>query len=166
MSSNPNTEQSETTSQTMDVQTAQRIEQEKLTRRSALRKLGFGAGMAAFALLGVDDMARMVGQRMERMAKDNRVAEQVAKEFQGMGVASATPLPNYPCISNYNCTGCGGSAATGQCCSGSSDPTACCGKSYGPSVGSGNTTACQQCCTNATTAGSTTQQNCMAMCVY
>ena len=150
MSSNPNIDSSNAEySKTMDVQTAQRVEQEKMTRRAALRKLGFGAGMAAFALLGVDDLARMVGQRMERMAGDNKVAEQVAKEFQGMGVALATPVPYYPCISNYDCTGCGGSAATGDCCSKSSDTTACCQKSYGPSSSNGDVAACQQCCTHA-----------------
>jgi hypothetical protein len=85
MSSNPNTEQSKT----MDVQTAQRVEQERMTRRAALRKLGFGAGLAAFSMLGVDDMARMVGKRMERIAGDNKVANQVAKEFQQAGVAFA-----------------------------------------------------------------------------
>lgn len=104
MSSNPNTDSNTAEqSETMDVQTAQRVEQEKLTRRAALRKLGFGAGMAAFALLGVDDLARMVGKRMERMAGDNKVAEQVAKEFQAVGVASANPSPYYspqPCCSH------------------------------------------------------------------
>ena len=119
MSSNPNTDSNNADdtqaehSKTMDVQTAQRVEQDKMTRRAALRKLGFGAGMAAFALLGVDDLARMVGQRMERMAGDNKVAEQVAKEFQGMGVVSAAPAPYYyspacqACEQHYqNCVEC------------------------------------------------------------
>ena len=83
------TEAMEPTEQPMDIETAQRVEQEKITRRAALRKLGFGAGFAAFALLGVDDLARMVGQRMERMAGDNRVAGQIAKEFQQAGIALA-----------------------------------------------------------------------------
>lgn len=74
---------------TMDVETARKVEQEKLTRRSALRKMGFGAGIAAFSLLGVDDFARMVGKRLERMAGDNKVAGQVAKEFQSAGIALA-----------------------------------------------------------------------------
>lgn len=73
----------------MDLDTARRIEQEKLTRRAALRKLGFGAGIAAFSLLGVDDFAHMVGKRLERMAGDNKVAGQVAKEFQSAGIALA-----------------------------------------------------------------------------
>ena len=108
MSSNLNTDSNHAEqSETMDVQTAQRVEQEKMTRRAALRKLGFGAGMAAFALLGVDDLARMVGKRMERMAGDNKVAEQVAKEFQGMGVALADGPSYYPYYSYSPCAGCG-----------------------------------------------------------
>ncbi len=53
-------------SEPMDVEAARRIEDGKLTRRAALRKLGFGAGVAAFSLLGVDDLARLVGQRLAR----------------------------------------------------------------------------------------------------
>jgi GNAT superfamily N-acetyltransferase len=99
----PNTEQNEPTEQPMDLATARRIEHEKMTRRAALRKLGFGAGMAAFALLGVDDFARMVGQRMERMAGDNKVALAVAREFQGAGIAFAGG-PSWACHScDDNC---------------------------------------------------------------
>lgn len=93
--------------ETMDIATAQRVEQEKMTRRAALRKLGFGAGMAAFALLGVDDFARMVGNRMERVAGDNKVVEQVAKEFQAMGLASADPGYPYYSQSDPACVACG-----------------------------------------------------------
>lgn len=102
--------------------------------RAALRKLGFGAGMAAFALLGVDDFARMVGQRM---AKDNKVAEQVAKEFQGMGVASATPISPPPYYYSPNCLGCctaSDPTLCQECCDGktkpSSDPNSPRGKCY------------------------------------
>ncbi len=105
MSSSLNTEQSTDSGteqvETMDLATAQRVEQEKMTRRAALRKLGFGAGFAAFALLGVDDFARMVGQRMERMAGDNKVAMQVAQEFQSAGIALASgPYYVVPCQSH------------------------------------------------------------------
>jgi len=120
MSSNPKTEQSKT----MDVQTAQRVEQGKMTRRAALRKLGFGAGLAAFSLLSVDDLARMVGQRMERMAGDNKVAGQVAKEFQQAGVAFAYPT-----------------SGSGGVCSGTGLP---CGDTPPPS-GPGPTVECQHC---------------------
>ena len=74
---------------TMDLETAQRVEREKMTRRAALRKLGYGAGIAAFSMLGVDDFARMAGSRMAQMAGDNKVATRVAKEFQEAGIANA-----------------------------------------------------------------------------
>lgn len=92
--------------ETMDLATAQRVEQERMTRRSALRKLGFGAGLAAFSLLGVDDLARMVGQRMERMAGDNKTAQAVAQEFQHAGIAlAAVYLDAYPCSQTNACQG-------------------------------------------------------------
>ncbi len=81
----------------------EQVEQERLTRRAALRKLGFGAGLSAFMLLGVDDLARMVGKEMERRAGDNKVAGQIAKEFQSAGVSladnSASDIP--PCSKPY-----------------------------------------------------------------
>ena len=87
--------------ETMDLETAQRVEQEKMTRRAALRKLGYGAGIAAFSMLGVDDFTRMVGQRLQRMAGDNKVASQIAREFQEAGVAMATAV-NPSCTYCYN----------------------------------------------------------------
>jgi hypothetical protein len=101
----PNTEQNEPTEQPMDLATALRIEREKMTRRAALRKLGFGAGLAVFSLLGVDDLARLVGQRMERMAGDNKVAEQIAKEFQQAGIAFAMG-PSGVCLGASDCSTC------------------------------------------------------------
>ncbi len=86
-------------------------EQERLTRRAALRKLGFGAGLSAFMLLGVDDLARMVGTKMAQMDSDNKTAEQIAKEFQSAGVAmadlgpSVTPCPPLFCDCQKTCTG-------------------------------------------------------------
>ncbi len=136
----------------MDVDAARRVEDSKLTRRAALRKLGYGAGIAAFSLLGVDDFARMVGQRLQRQAGDSQVAQAVAHEFQQAGIVLANPVgmaatSGSHCISDYDCTGCGGSAVTGDCCHGSSDPTTCCTKSYGGM--NGNVAACQQCCDHA-----------------
>lgn len=121
----PNTEQPEPMKQpeTMDLATAQRVEQDKLTRRAALRKLGFGAGLAAFSLLGVDDFARMAGKRMERIAGDNKVARQLAKEFQSVGIAFANPSNALPAW------------AIGEHCKGNHN-------SYGPAAN------CADCCAN------------------
>lgn len=89
----------------MTAEAAQRVEQEKLTRRATLRKLGFGAGLAAFSLLGVDDFARMVGQRLQRNAHDNKTAMAVAKEFQSAGIALAdNPSGTY--VLSPACTAC------------------------------------------------------------
>ncbi len=112
--------------ETMDTAAAQRVEQERMTRRAALRKLGFGAGIAAFSLLGVDDFARMVGQRLERNARDNKTAMAVAKEFQSAGIAFAEANPSGPseqpchdCISGcesipcYFCADCGSDCDSG-----------------------------------------------------
>ncbi len=97
----------ETTDAAKQSALAERVEQERLTRRQALRKFGFGAGLSAFMLLGVDDLARMVGREMERRAGDNKVAEQIANEFQGMGVAFASPSgsgdPCQDCYNHYIC---------------------------------------------------------------
>lgn len=45
--------------------------------------------MATFALFSVDDLARMVGKAMQQRAGDNKVVEQIAKEFQQAGIALA-----------------------------------------------------------------------------
>ena len=131
MSNTPNTDPTEP----MDLETARRVEQAKISRRAALRKLGFGAGLAAFSMLGVDDFARMVGKRLERMAGDNKTASAVAKEFQQSGIALAAPTnpSGISCIPNNDCSGCS-DIQIGDCCSGSSNPFACCGKSSNKSV--------------------------------
>lgn len=70
--------------------TSEEVEQEQLTRRAALRKFGFGAGMAALMALSVDDFARMAARKLEQHAGDNKVANAVAKEFRNAGVAFAS----------------------------------------------------------------------------
>ncbi len=81
------------------------MEQERPTRRQALRKFGFGAGLSAFMLLGVDDLARMVGKEMERRAGDSKVAGQIAKEFQSAGVALAGGPSGLNCDGSYGMGG-------------------------------------------------------------
>ena len=135
--------------ETMDLATAQRVEQDKITRRAALRKLGFGAGMAAFGLLGVDDFARMVGKRMERMAGDNKVAEQVAKEFQNAGVVMADS-PGYPSGGCSGTGGCSGSPSTCQHCDNQVHLDHCyCVAVYSPDGSRPNPTQYQHCLNQA-----------------
>lgn len=89
--------------QTAQAETAQeKFERERLTRRQALKKFGMTSAMAAFALFSVDDLAHMVGKAMQQRAGDNKVAAQVAQEFQQAGIAFATTDSTYPCT---DCTG-------------------------------------------------------------
>jgi RecA/RadA recombinase len=67
----------------------EKFERERLTRRQALKRFGMTAGMAAFAMFSVDDLAHIVGKAMQQRAGDNKVAEQIAQEFQQAGVALA-----------------------------------------------------------------------------
>lgn len=69
------------------------IENERITRRAALRKFGFGAGMAAIMALSVDELARMAAVKLQQNAGDNQVANAVAKEFRNVGVAFADDPP-------------------------------------------------------------------------
>ncbi len=78
----------------------QKFEQERLTRRQALKKFGMTSAMATFALFSVDDLARMVGGAMERQARNSKIAAQVAEEFQHSGIAlGATQYTPY----GYGC---------------------------------------------------------------
>lgn len=105
----------------------EQIEQERLTRRQALRKLGFGAGLSAFMLLGVDDLARIVGAEMQKRAGDNQIANQIAKEFQSAGIALASGSPGcYNGPSGGTCTGCTSQSSIDDCCLNSPDPNQCC----------------------------------------
>jgi hypothetical protein len=68
------------------------MEKEKLTRRQALARFGFQAGAAAVAALTADDLLRKVGTEMRKRAGDNKVAQQVASEFEKAGVANAVAI--------------------------------------------------------------------------
>jgi hypothetical protein len=66
------------------------IENEKMiSRRQALRKLGFGAGLAAFYMLGVDDFARIAYRSLIQHRNDNSLVNEMEKEFKNAGVAFA-----------------------------------------------------------------------------
>lgn len=80
------------------------FEQGRLSRRQALKKLGVTSAMATFALFSVDDLARMVGRAMQQRAGDSKIAEQLAKEFQNVGIARASG-PSTSC--GFPCQYCG-----------------------------------------------------------
>jgi hypothetical protein len=92
----------------------ERVERERLARRAALRKIGMTTGMAVFAMFSVDDLARMVGQKMEQRAGDSKVADQIAKEFSEAGIALANG-PSCGCQPGCGCGGCIGTAELCQC---------------------------------------------------
>ena len=69
----------------------EKFERERITRRQALKRFGMTAGVAALAMFSVDDLAHIVGKAMQQRAGDNKVAAQIAKEFQQAGVAFANP---------------------------------------------------------------------------
>lgn len=67
----------------------EKFEREHLTRRQALKRFGITSAMTAFALFSVDDLAHIVGKAMQQRAGDNKIAGQLAKEFQEAGIAMA-----------------------------------------------------------------------------
>ena len=73
-----------------------RFENERMTRRGALRKFGFMAGMAVFATLSVDDLARIAAKKMQDNAVTKGIGDTLAKEFQAAGVALANDDLGHP----------------------------------------------------------------------
>ena len=66
-----------------------RLERDKITRRAALAKMGIRSAAAVFAAFTVDDLARVVTQKMAQNAHDNQIVNAVAEEFKNAGVAFA-----------------------------------------------------------------------------
>ncbi|MGC4045793.1 MAG: hypothetical protein QM758_18540 [Armatimonas sp.] len=116
------------------------FEKEKLSRRSALGRLGFLAGAAAVTALTSDELLRKVGERLSQFSGDSDVARQVAREFQAAGVALASPSD--PCSGCFSgCTNTVGFQC--QPCSMS------CGSNTAkhiPKNCSSNSSSCNECC--------------------
>ena len=66
-----------------------KFEQEKMSRRAALRKIGLTSGMALFGMLAVDDFARLALRGLQQHKETQAVAETVAQELRSSGVAFA-----------------------------------------------------------------------------
>lgn len=73
-----------------------RIENERMTRRKALRKFGFTAGMAVFSMLTVDDLARVAAKKLQETEATKGIGDVLAKEFRSAGVAMANPYGGDP----------------------------------------------------------------------
>lgn len=99
----------------------EKFERERMTRRQALKRFGMTSAMTMFAMFSVDDLARVVGKAMQQRAGDNKIAGQIAQEFQQAGVAFAKPSGRPPLPSG--CSGdqvgnwCLGYPTTSECVS-------------------------------------------------
>jgi hypothetical protein len=82
----------------------EKFEREQMSRRAALRKMGYTSALATLAMFGVDDVVRLVGQKMQMQARNNQVANIVAQEFANSGIALASPSTCQEC---YNVSFCG-----------------------------------------------------------
>ncbi len=96
-----NTEKTEPMTETR----LEKFEREQMSRRAALRKIGYTSAMATLAMFGADDVMRLVGRKMEQRARDSQVAEVVARELSGAGVAMALNVnPCQNCVTaKTNC---------------------------------------------------------------
>lgn len=64
-----------------------KLNEEKLSRRAALRRIGMTGGIAVLGLLTVDDLARVAAKKLEQ----NELTRGIAKDFKSAGVAFAGP---------------------------------------------------------------------------
>lgn len=68
-----------------------KLEDERMSRRQALRKMGILSGVAVLALVSVDDLARLASKQLATNAGNLEVAGAVAKGLRNAGVAFADP---------------------------------------------------------------------------
>lgn len=68
-----------------------RFEDERMTRREALRRIGLMMGMATFAMLSVDDLARFSAKKLQEHEVSKGIGDSLANEFRSAGVAFANP---------------------------------------------------------------------------
>lgn len=78
----------------------EQFEQEKMTRRAALRKFGITTGMSVFGLFAVDDLARMVIGKMQEHEATKQIAEGLAHEFKDAGAVFAVVTPCQTCVND------------------------------------------------------------------
>ena len=126
-----------------------RFENERMTRRGALRKFGFMAGMAVFATLSVDDLARIAAKKMQDAEATKGIGDTLAKEFRAAGVALANddaggPLGGYYMAANPWGAGCATKPDCSQCCT--DKYTECRKKEKWPGECRSKETACSTTC--------------------
>jgi len=66
-----------------------KLEDERMSRRQALRKMGILSGVAVLSLISIDDLARLATQRLADSNAQSNIARSLAKDFRDAGVAFA-----------------------------------------------------------------------------
>lgn len=96
-----------------------KFEQQRITRRQALKKIGVTSAMATFAMFSVDELARMVGKELKTRAGSNELANRVADEFRSTGIVLADPP------GGGRPGGCASGHPTAECCTADAVGTWC-----------------------------------------
>ena len=84
------TEQAETDAWSRDAALAaerEKLEADKMTRRSALRKMGLTSGAVFGMFFAVDDLARLAIKKLEEHRATREIANSVAHDFRNVGIA-------------------------------------------------------------------------------
>ncbi len=69
----------------------EKLEADKMTRRSALRKMGLTSGAVFGMFFAVDDLARLAIKKLEEHRVTREIANAVAHDFRNVGIAFAGP---------------------------------------------------------------------------
>ncbi|MDX1932135.1 MAG: hypothetical protein SFU56_05995 [Capsulimonadales bacterium] len=80
------------------VEARARFEQEKMSRRAALKKIGVQSAMAVLGVFSVEQLAQAASASMKNRERNNRVTHEVAKQFKDAGIsvtAAADPSPGW-----------------------------------------------------------------------
>ena len=71
-----------------------RLESERMSRRQALRKMGVMSGVAVFALISADDLARLAATKLRENEATRGIGETLAKDLRSAGIAFANTSGN------------------------------------------------------------------------
>ena len=67
------------------------LENERMTRRQALRSIGVMTGVAVLGLVSADDLARLAASALKSNAVTKEIGDGIARDFRDAGVAFADP---------------------------------------------------------------------------
>lgn len=84
----------------------QHFEEQRLSRRTALRKMGLTTGSTLFGMFAIDDLARMMVGKVKEHQASGAIAEVLSAEFKNAGMAFAgSPSQPSPCAGS-GCAAC------------------------------------------------------------